>query len=78
MTAPDPDPMPVFTIKAKDRLALAAVEEYAKLCETFYLPLQAAQVRLAIDEMIGWQKRHPDLIQYPDHEHVPVTGVAGE
>lgn len=68
------DPMPVFTIKAKDRLALDTIHHCYWLCEKAGLTEQAAEVRKAIDEMVGWRVRNHDAVQMPDHLHVPVTG----
>lgn len=45
--------MPVFTIKAKDRLAIVAVAAYRDLCLDKGLDEQAKQVSLAIEEMIA-------------------------
>jgi hypothetical protein len=69
------DPMPVFTIKAKDRLALFAVAAYAALCDDHDLHRQSAEVRKAIAEMRDWQERHPDLVQWPDHPHVSAAAA---
>lgn len=66
------DPMPVFVIKAKDRLATIAVGEYRGACNDFGLADQAAQVGRALDEFHAWRDRNPSLVQVPDHEHVPV------
>ena len=67
------DPMPVFTIKAKDRLALDAIEAYRRACLSFGLSDQAAEVGKAMREIEDWQKRNPNAVKYPDHKHVPVT-----
>lgn len=67
--------MPVFTIKAKDRLALAAVAAYARLCTDYGLFDQAEEVGKAYDEIAVWQQRHADLVKLPDHPHVPVGGA---
>src|SRR5262245_6905922 len=68
--------MPVFTIKAKDRLAVHAVAAYRALCERHGLGEQATEVSKALVEMAEWRRRHPDLIHLPDHPHVPATAVA--
>lgn len=65
--------MPVFTIKAKDRLAIAAVGAYRDLCVDEGLDNQAEEVGKAIDEMVAWRYEHEDLVQSPDHEHVPAA-----
>ena len=70
MTAPDGDPMPVFTIKAKDRLAVSAVHAYQKLCMAYGIREQAAEVGKALAEILDWRRRHPQLIKLPDHVHV--------
>jgi hypothetical protein len=64
--------MPVFVIKAKDRFAPAAVEAYRAICENAGSTEQAHQVALAWLEIRDWQKRNPDLLQFPEHPHVPV------
>lgn len=69
------DPMPVFVIKGKDRLAPDAVHGYFTLCLSNGLPAQAAEVADAEREICGWQDRHPELVKTPDHEHVPVTST---
>ncbi len=66
------DPMPVFVLKAKDLLAQSAVLAYLDTCDQHGLPRQARHVLRAADEFTAWQERHPDLLQMPDHEHVPV------
>lgn len=65
------DPMPVFTIKAKDKLAVRAVGAYLRLCQELGLDEQAAQVELAMAEIHAWRRRNPRLVQLPDHAHVP-------
>jgi hypothetical protein len=69
----DEDPMPVFVIKGKDRLALAAVHSYFLLCLGRGLTSQAAEVSAAEREILEWQGRHRDQVKSPDHLHVPVT-----
>lgn len=69
----DADPMPVFTIKAKDRFALDAVKAYRQLCVDAGLHNQAFEVSRAICEMIDWRDRNPKLVKTLDHRHVPVT-----
>ena len=68
--------MPVFTIKAKDELALDAVGYYEWLCREAGLTEQAAEVRKAIREMDDWRVRNASAVQMPDHLHVPATEVA--
>jgi hypothetical protein len=63
--------MPVFTIKAKDRLAQAAIRAYHDLCRQHGLNEQAAQVWHALDEVVDWQAANPDRVTLPDHRHVP-------
>ncbi len=66
------DPMPVVVIKGKDRLAPGAVAAYGDLCAAEHLVHQSGQVDAALAEIRAWQRRHPDLVKTPDHEHVPV------
>lgn len=68
-----PADMPVFVIKAKDKLAITAVWYYEQLCVQQGLMEQADEVRKAREEMSGWQISNLDLVQMPDHKHVPVT-----
>lgn len=70
----EPDPMPVFVIKGKDKLAPRAVDAYAQLCDTLGLDEQRREVELAAEEIRGWQQRHRDLVKLPDHPHVPAAG----
>ncbi len=63
--------MPVFTIKAKDALALEAVTAYRDLCTKYGLHGQASEVQLALNELELWQQDHEDELQLPDHAHVP-------
>jgi hypothetical protein len=70
----DADPMPIFVIKAKDRLALDAVRAYRALCEEHGLNWQAREVGKAHREMREWQDQHRDRMQMPDHRHVPAPG----
>jgi hypothetical protein len=72
-TAPDPDPMPVFVIKGKDKLALEAIRAYRRLCEHYGLRTQAREVGKAHREMREWQQRNRAAMQLPDHPHVPAT-----
>jgi hypothetical protein len=68
--------MPVFTIKAKDALAIRAVRYYKHLCEQAGLAHQATEVQRALDEMHVWRLNNRELIKEPDHVHVP-AGVNG-
>ena len=65
------DPMPVFPLKGKDALAPGTVDYYRRECNRHGLHEQAAQVELAFREMAAWQRRNPDLVKLPDHDHVP-------
>ena len=67
--------MPVFTIQAKDRLAVAALIAYQVLCDEWHLPQQVAEVEKAIEEMVAWRKRNPQRVKIPDHTHVPATSI---
>lgn len=68
------DPMPVFTIKAKDALSVDAIDHYMALCQQRGLAAQAAEVWKAREEIRLWQERNADRVQLPDHPHVPVDG----
>lgn len=67
------DPMPQFTIKAKDGLALAAIRAYRELCVRVGLTEQAVEVGKALDEMRAWRDRNPFAVKMPDHAHVPAA-----
>jgi hypothetical protein len=70
---PDGDPAPVFVLRGRDELAPVIVHQYRELCDEAGLPDQAHQVGLALDEIIEWQDRHPDLVGLPTHLHTPVN-----
>lgn len=70
----DQDPMPVFVIKAKDKLALRTLAAYQDFCTELGLDEQANEVGKASDEMVDWRSRNPDQVKLPDHMHVPVDG----
>lgn len=72
------DPMPVFVIKAKDRLAFDAIDAYANLCLDAGLVAQAQEASLAAEEVMNWQARNPTAVQWPDHRHVPATADASD
>jgi hypothetical protein len=72
--SPDEDPMPVFVIKGKDRLAPDAIGTYAQLCLDNEMIDQWAEVEHAKAEIVVWQERHPELVKTPDHPHVPAGG----
>lgn len=72
----DPDPMPVFVLKGKDRLALDTIHHYKWLCREAGLLDQADEVEKAVDEMVAWRVRNFDRVQFPDHPHVPVAAAA--
>lgn len=63
------DTMPVFVLKAKDNLCVAAVAAYAERCRQNGLPEQASEVLAALDEIASWRARHPELCKWPDHKH---------
>jgi hypothetical protein len=65
--------MPVFTIKAKDELAVDAVDHYMALCQQRGLHEQAAEVWKAREEILAWQMRNQEQVRLPHHPHVPVT-----
>ena len=64
-------PMPVFTIKAKDKLALDTIARYRDLCLRAGLLAQAAEVEEAYEEFMVWQASNPERVKLPDHKHVP-------
>lgn len=77
MTSFFDDPMPVFTLKAKDKLALDVIRAYQVACDDEGLDAQADEVGKAIAEFEAWQGRNPGRLQLPDHSHVPVDGDHG-
>jgi hypothetical protein len=72
LAAREEPPEPRFTIKAKDDLALLAVDAYRALCVEEGLTEQAAEVVKAYGEIVEWRLWHRDLCHPPDHEHKPV------
>lgn len=66
------DPMPVFVIKAKDKLAPDAIGGYVALCEAVGLVDQTRQARHALSEVKSWQDRNAGHVKMPYHQHVPV------
>jgi hypothetical protein len=62
--------MPVFVLKAQDRLTLFAVAHYLTLCEVAACDEQALEVRKALKEIADWQTRNPEKLKFPDHKHV--------
>jgi hypothetical protein len=66
--------MPVFVIKAKDDLAFSVVEHYRDTCASLGLDRQAGEVNKALQEIVAWRVRNPDLCKMPDHEHRPAGG----
>ena len=65
--------MPVFVIKAKDKLSLRTLAAYHLLCIEVGLDQQAEEVVKAMQEMSKWQKSHQYLMQMPNHKHVNVS-----
>jgi hypothetical protein len=65
--------MPVFVVKAKDRLALATLIEYHRLCIGHGLIEQACEVSKAMLEIHNWQRLNPQTVKMPDHKHEPVN-----
>lgn len=70
-----PKEMPVFTILAKDKLALRALSAYHLLCVEAGLQKQAHEVMLAMSEIHAWQKKNEDLMKMPDHKHIHAKEV---
>jgi hypothetical protein len=68
------DPMPVFTIKARDALAVPTLRAYEEECLLHGLDDQAFQVRQARVEISLWQQRNINETKLPDHVHKPAEG----
>lgn len=64
------DPMPVFVLHGKDRLAIETIKFYRNLCIVNGLYDQMREVEKALDEMYEWVERNPDQMKFPDHEHI--------
>lgn len=71
MTLPTVHPMPTFTIKAQDALAVPTLRAYYNECLEHGLHDQADEVAIAIEEMRAWQRDHVGATKLPDHPHVP-------
>ena len=71
MTEPVDYPPPEFVLKAADALAPGAIKVYMYEALRRGLHEHAAQVELALREMVAWQNRHPELVRLPFHTHVP-------
>lgn len=69
----DPDPEPIFPIKARDLLGGAAVQFYRAACRHAGLDHQAFEVSKALVDMGNWQVRHPTHCHLPDHKHQPAN-----
>jgi hypothetical protein len=69
----DEDPMPVFSIKGTDHLAVKAIIAYRRLCILHGLDNQAYEVARAAGEMGRWQQRNPAQVNWPSHQHVPAS-----
>jgi len=67
------DPMPVFTIKAKDALAVPVLTAYIEECNAHGLDEQAREVMVARTEISLWQRTHIEQTKLPDHKHRPVS-----
>lgn len=65
--------MPVFTIKAKDALAVEAVSAYIRLATERGLRQHAVECTLAMAEIMQWQLDNPQLVREPFHKHVPAV-----
>jgi hypothetical protein len=61
--------MPVFVLKAKDKLATSAIRAYHASCLRAGLTHQAKEVMKAHQEIRDWQRAHPDEMKLPDHDH---------
>lgn len=74
----DIDPgVPSFTLVATDALAVPIIQSYSNLCEDFELRDQAIEVRRALEEVIEWQKDHPDKVHLPSHQHRNLDPLPG-
>lgn len=74
MNTPECDPMPVFTLKAKDQFTVPTVEYYNRLCRAHGLYDQVIENDKALAELRAWETRNSDRMKLPDHKHVPTTG----
>jgi hypothetical protein len=57
---------PVFLLRAQDKLAVAAIEAYVRLCSANSCPsphLEALDV--AIGRFVEWQFNHPQRVKLP-------------
>lgn len=70
--------MPVFTIKAKDALAIPTLCAYRRECLDHGLAHQADETSKAITEMRAWQRRNIALTKLPDHKHRPARSTPRE
>lgn len=57
---------PWFALRAKDLLALDAVEEYANICLAHNLHDHAAGVLKALEQMKAWREANRDKVKIPD------------
>lgn len=63
--------IPEFPIKAKDRLAIDTIEFYRDQCAAYGLTDQVAEVEKALEEFRAFRRENVDIMQFPDHKHVP-------
>lgn len=70
-------PMPTFTIKAQDALAIPTLRAYQLECVAHGLELQAEEVAKAIAEFAWWQETHINETKLPHHKHVPAARKEG-
>lgn len=64
------EPEPVFIIKAKDNLALRAINFYRDICLAEGLVDQANEVKKAHIEINKWRRLYPGHCKNPDHKHI--------
>ena len=62
---------PEFPLKATDRLAIKAIDDYRRQLLAHGLRSQAEEVLKAIEEFSQWQAANWGQVKLPDHTHVP-------
>ena len=65
---------PVFLLRGKDQFTPTAVGAYEQALRRNGHTGQADEAELALSEIEDWQDNNTELVQVPDHKHVPVTG----
>lgn len=57
---------PWFALRAKDKLSVMAVEQYARMCASYGLIEHADKVMKAANQMLAWQRVNDDKTKMPD------------